>query len=222
MRKQDGTEYKPDALMGMVTSALRAYSTTAKEKALSLNQEPPTKTRPEGFTPAAQQPDCRDEAAPPAGPALRTPRRAEPSRAPTGPHIPLCRLVGIARLICWFINMPESSYKHTMRGLIILASNRGGRECEYHAIIRGWIWHCVTCQARTSSLTCASTVLVLQHFMACAGQVAQQSCSVCHVFCCSAALVLCPCGIKPVSHQLGNGMVVFWRCVQHIATECLT
>jgi hypothetical protein len=33
-------------------------------------------------------------------------------------------------------DMPESSYKHTMRGLIILASNWGGRECEYHAIMR--------------------------------------------------------------------------------------
>jgi hypothetical protein len=43
MRKQDGTEYKPDALMGMTTSALRAYSSYAADKALSNNQAPPAK-----------------------------------------------------------------------------------------------------------------------------------------------------------------------------------
>jgi hypothetical protein len=111
MRKQHGTEYKPDTLMGMVTSALRAYSTTAKEKALSLNQEPPSKLGLKdsplllnNLTAVMKQLHQQ---------GLRSEHQKELSPAE---H---------QQVLTSLQDMPESSYKHTMRGLIILRQQLG-------------------------------------------------------------------------------------------------
>jgi hypothetical protein len=55
MHKQDNTDYKPDALMEMVMSAMRACSAAAQDRVPTIKAAPSLQTDPEGLY-TAQQP----------------------------------------------------------------------------------------------------------------------------------------------------------------------
>lgn len=122
MRKQDGSEYKPDALMSMVTSAMRAYSSTAQDRALAANEAPPPKLTLKdspllynNLTAVMKQLHKQ---------GLRSEHQEELSAEEWQKVLEVLR------------KMPPSSYRVTMRGFLILASNWGGRNVEYHVINR--------------------------------------------------------------------------------------
>jgi hypothetical protein len=122
MRKQDGSEYKPDALMGMVTSAMRAYSSTAQDKALAVKASPPPKLTLKdspllynNLTAVMKQLHKQ---------GLHSQHQEELSAAEYQLVLEVLK------------NLPPSSFLITMRGFLILASNWGGRNVEYHVIKR--------------------------------------------------------------------------------------
>jgi hypothetical protein len=122
MRKQDGTDYKPNSVVAMVTSALRAYNTAAADKALKSKQALPRKLvykdcalLENNLTAVMTQLHQQ---------GLKTEHQEELS--PQEYQQVLQRLE----------DLPASSFKHTMRGVMILAGSWGGRVSEFHIIER--------------------------------------------------------------------------------------